>query len=191
MEKRTSSALRGSPAPFPNLGSSPMGGPRPGLVHAAEFSHFIVRTFPLTITPNSPKRSWRGMKMPSILDIADRSMPSFQTARQSAAVDCAGDSITGWNNFGAVGDWPSGTLSPQVGAREARWKRTPLGTPHPPSGHPLPASGAREARWKRTPLGTPVGRGVRPASARRGLWVETHRSALTCSRSVLAITVLG
>ena len=33
-------------------------------------------------------------------------MPSFQTARLSADVVCAGDSITGWNNFGVVRDWP-------------------------------------------------------------------------------------
>src|SRR5271165_2340074 len=44
--------------------------------------------------------------MPSVLYIADRSMPTFQTARRSADVVCAGDSITGWNNFGEVRDWP-------------------------------------------------------------------------------------
>ena len=44
--------------------------------------------------------------MTSILYIADRGMPTFQTARLSADVVCAGDSITGWNNFGVVRDWP-------------------------------------------------------------------------------------
>ena len=44
--------------------------------------------------------------MASILYVADRGMPSFQTARLSADVVCAGDSITGWNNFGVVRDWP-------------------------------------------------------------------------------------
>jgi hypothetical protein len=37
--------------------------------------------------------------MASILYIADKSIPSFQTARLSADVVCAGDSITGWNYF--------------------------------------------------------------------------------------------
>jgi lysophospholipase L1-like esterase len=44
--------------------------------------------------------------MTSILYVADRGMPTFQTARLSADVVCAGDSITGWNNFGGVRDWP-------------------------------------------------------------------------------------
>src|SRR5271166_2257131 len=47
-----------------------------------------------------------GITMTSILYVADRGMGSFQTARQSADVVCAGDSITGWNNFGFVRDWP-------------------------------------------------------------------------------------
>jgi lysophospholipase L1-like esterase len=44
--------------------------------------------------------------MPTILYVAERGMPSFQTARLSADVVCAGDSLTGWNNFGVVEDWP-------------------------------------------------------------------------------------
>jgi lysophospholipase L1-like esterase len=44
--------------------------------------------------------------MTSILYVADRGMTSFQTTRRSADVVCAGDSITGWNNFGVVRDWP-------------------------------------------------------------------------------------
>jgi lysophospholipase L1-like esterase len=44
--------------------------------------------------------------MASVLYVADRGTPSFQAARLSADVVCAGDSITGWNNFGVVRDWP-------------------------------------------------------------------------------------
>src|SRR5271165_5580234 len=44
--------------------------------------------------------------MTSILYVANRGMPSFQTDSLSADVVCAGDSITGWNNFGGVRDWP-------------------------------------------------------------------------------------
>jgi lysophospholipase L1-like esterase len=40
------------------------------------------------------------------LHVADRGTPAFETARLSADVVCAGDSITGWNNFGAVRNWP-------------------------------------------------------------------------------------
>jgi lysophospholipase L1-like esterase len=43
--------------------------------------------------------------MPEALYVADRDMPSFGMARLSADVVCAGDSITGWNNFGVVGGW--------------------------------------------------------------------------------------
>jgi lysophospholipase L1-like esterase len=43
--------------------------------------------------------------MPTILYVADRRLPSFQLARQSVDVVCAGDSITGWNNFGEVSEW--------------------------------------------------------------------------------------
>jgi len=42
----------------------------------------------------------------SILYLADRDSPSFRTDRMGVDVVCAGDSITGWNNFGAVGEWP-------------------------------------------------------------------------------------
>ena len=44
--------------------------------------------------------------MPSVLYVAERGAQSFQTARLSADVVCSGDSITGWNNFGVVRDWP-------------------------------------------------------------------------------------
>jgi lysophospholipase L1-like esterase len=43
--------------------------------------------------------------MTSILYVAERRLPSFQVARQSVDVVCAGDSITGWNNFGGVSEW--------------------------------------------------------------------------------------
>ena len=52
------------------------------------------------------RESWlRRMIMGSVLYVADRGMPSFQTARLSVDVVCAGDSITGWNNFGVVSEW--------------------------------------------------------------------------------------
>jgi lysophospholipase L1-like esterase len=47
--------------------------------------------------------------MPSVLHLADRDSPAFEAARNSVDVVCAGDSITGWNNFGGVRDWPSRT----------------------------------------------------------------------------------
>ena len=43
--------------------------------------------------------------MGSVLYVSDRGMPSFQTARLAVDVVCAGDSITGWNNFGVVSEW--------------------------------------------------------------------------------------
>jgi lysophospholipase L1-like esterase len=42
--------------------------------------------------------------MPSVLYVAYRGKPSFQRARLSVDVVCAGDSITGWNNFGGVSE---------------------------------------------------------------------------------------
>jgi lysophospholipase L1-like esterase len=44
--------------------------------------------------------------MPSVLYLADRDSPAFEVRRNTVDVVCAGDSITGWNNFGVVGDWP-------------------------------------------------------------------------------------
>jgi lysophospholipase L1-like esterase len=49
--------------------------------------------------------------MPAILYVADRRLPSFQMARHSVDVVCAGDSITGWNNFGEVSEWAYRTYS--------------------------------------------------------------------------------
>jgi lysophospholipase L1-like esterase len=44
--------------------------------------------------------------MGSVLYLADRKSPPFQVRRSSVDVVCAGDSITGWNNFGGVDEWP-------------------------------------------------------------------------------------
>ena len=40
------------------------------------------------------------------LYLADRGSPAFKAGRTTVDVVCAGDSITGWNNFGVVRDWP-------------------------------------------------------------------------------------
>jgi hypothetical protein len=44
--------------------------------------------------------------MPPVLYLADRRSSAFEASRQAVDVVCAGDSITRWNNFGAVRDWP-------------------------------------------------------------------------------------
>jgi lysophospholipase L1-like esterase len=44
--------------------------------------------------------------MPDVLYVAERGSPAFEARRTSVDVVCAGDSITGWNNFGVVGVWP-------------------------------------------------------------------------------------
>jgi lysophospholipase L1-like esterase len=44
--------------------------------------------------------------MGSVIYLADRTSPLFQAGRSSVDVVCAGDSITGWNNFGSVDAWP-------------------------------------------------------------------------------------
>jgi lysophospholipase L1-like esterase len=44
--------------------------------------------------------------MPPVLYLADRGSPDFEKRGTSINVVCAGDSITGWNNFGVVEDWP-------------------------------------------------------------------------------------
>jgi lysophospholipase L1-like esterase len=50
--------------------------------------------------------SMRRMMKHSILYLADRDSPSFRAGRTAVDLVCAGDSITGWNNFGGVTDWP-------------------------------------------------------------------------------------
>jgi lysophospholipase L1-like esterase len=42
----------------------------------------------------------------TILYLADRDTPSFRMRRATVDIVCAGDSITGWNNFGAAREWP-------------------------------------------------------------------------------------
>ncbi len=41
-----------------------------------------------------------------VVRIVDAGTPSFEEARTKVDVVCAGDSITGWNNFGRAQDWP-------------------------------------------------------------------------------------
>ena len=53
--------------------------------------------------------------MPPTLYLADRGSPAFEAGRTSVDVVCAGDSITGWNNFGAVGEWPFRTYPESLG----------------------------------------------------------------------------
>jgi lysophospholipase L1-like esterase len=40
------------------------------------------------------------------LYLVDRGSPEFEHARSTVDVVCAGDSITGWNNFGPADSWP-------------------------------------------------------------------------------------
>jgi lysophospholipase L1-like esterase len=47
--------------------------------------------------------------MPSVLYLADRGSHAFEQNRLSVDVVCAGASITGWNNFGEVTQWPHRT----------------------------------------------------------------------------------
>lgn len=56
------------------------------------------------------------------LYLADRGTPAFEQARATVAVVCAGDSITGWNNFGPADSWPYPTYPEflQVSCRELR-----------------------------------------------------------------------
>src|SRR6516164_4889447 len=46
------------------------------------------------------------MTMPSVFYLAERDSPKFEAGRTTVDVVCAGDSITGRNNFRVVGDWP-------------------------------------------------------------------------------------
>jgi lysophospholipase L1-like esterase len=47
--------------------------------------------------------------MNNVLYLADRGTPDFEHARRNIDVVCAGDSITGWNNFGPADSWPCPT----------------------------------------------------------------------------------
>src|SRR5271165_2739554 len=44
--------------------------------------------------------------MLTTLYLSDRDSLAFETSRKTVDVVCTGDSITGWNNFGGVRDWP-------------------------------------------------------------------------------------
>lgn len=44
--------------------------------------------------------------MSHVIYLADRGSAAFEQARASVDIVCAGDSITGWNNFGPVDYWP-------------------------------------------------------------------------------------
>ena len=59
-----------------------------------------------TTTAELDRLRFRGEIMPSVLYLADRGSHAFETNRNSIDVVCAGDSITGWNNFGEVRQWP-------------------------------------------------------------------------------------
>src|SRR5690349_24112951 len=54
--------------------------------------------------------------MGSILYLAGRRTPEFRAGRMAVHVVCAGDSITGWNNFGGVECWPYRTYPEFLGA---------------------------------------------------------------------------
>jgi lysophospholipase L1-like esterase len=60
------------------------------------------------LLPTWPLGRWdlRGTTMPPVLYLADQSSPAFEKRRTSIDVVCAGDSISGWNNYGDVSEWP-------------------------------------------------------------------------------------
>ncbi len=43
---------------------------------------------------------------PAVLYTVDQGSPAFEAARTAVDVVCAGDSLTGWNNFGPARTWP-------------------------------------------------------------------------------------
>ena len=47
--------------------------------------------------------------MTSVLYTADHGSPAFEADRLAVDVACAGDSLTGWNNFGPIHFWPNRT----------------------------------------------------------------------------------
>jgi hypothetical protein len=50
--------------------------------------------------------SRRTKTAPDVLCVADRHTEAFDQQRLAVDVVCAGDSITGWNNFGPAAYWP-------------------------------------------------------------------------------------
>jgi len=61
------------------------------------------------------------MSMGGILYLADRHSPSFRAGRLTVDAVCAGDSITGWNNFGEVECWPYRTYPEFLQRRCEPW----------------------------------------------------------------------
>jgi len=47
----------------------------------------------------------------SVVYVVDRETPAFERDRLTVDVVCAGDSLTGWNNFGPVHYWPYPTTT--------------------------------------------------------------------------------
>src|SRR5271157_3214177 len=43
---------------------------------------------------------------PALLYTADQGTPAFEAGRAAVDIVCAGDSLTGWNNFGPADSWP-------------------------------------------------------------------------------------
>ncbi len=60
--------------------------------------------------------------IPSVLYLTERGSPAFEAGRMTVDVVCAGDSLTGWNNFGLVDDWPYRT-HPEFLQRRREWLR--------------------------------------------------------------------
>ena len=47
-----------------------------------------------------------------VLYVVERGTAAFEAARNNVDVVCAGDSLTGWNNYGLVHYWPYPTYPP-------------------------------------------------------------------------------
>jgi len=41
-----------------------------------------------------------------VLYVVERGTDAFESVRTAVDIVCAGDSLTGWNNFGPAGQWP-------------------------------------------------------------------------------------
>ena len=47
---------------------------------------------------------------PAVLYTVDQGSPAFEAGRTAVNIVCAGDSLTGWNNFGPADSWPYRTF---------------------------------------------------------------------------------
>jgi len=47
-----------------------------------------------------------------VLYVVERDTAAFAAARTTVNIVCAGDSLTGWNNYGPVSSWPYRTYPP-------------------------------------------------------------------------------